>query len=180
MYGAIGQIILVTVVAALLAAGITLPAVAIIGIATRDVANTFDNLPVGTLGDPPAVSTVYASTGQVIASFYPGDIYRVPVSYDQIDPVMRNAIVSIEDSTFWQQGALDPRGTARALFSNSSGGQLQGASTARKSEVGASPQQVTLPLLPRWRSAASDSGMNKPSVLRSSGRKLVDTPALSE
>jgi membrane peptidoglycan carboxypeptidase len=135
MYGAIGQIILLTIVAGLLAAGITLPAVAISGLATRDAANTFDRLPVGTLGDPPAISTMYDVEGRAIAKFYPGDIYRVPVSYDQIAPVMRDSIVAIEDSSFYTQGALDPRGTARALLSNSSSGQLQGASTLAQQYV---------------------------------------------
>ena len=135
MYGAIGQIVLLTIVAGLLAAGITLPAIAIAGLATRNTANTFNNLPVGTLGNVPQISTMYDSEGQPIAKFYPGDIYRVPVTYDQINPIMRNAIVAIEDSTFYTQGALDPRGTARALFSNSSGGQLQGASTLAQQYV---------------------------------------------
>jgi membrane peptidoglycan carboxypeptidase len=135
MYGAIGQIVLLTIVAGLLAAGITLPAIAIAGLATRDTANTFNNLPVGTLGNVPQISTVYDVEGNPIAKFYPGDIYRVPVLYDQIAPIMRNAIVAIEDSTFYNQGALDPRGTARALFSNSSGGQLQGASTLAQQYV---------------------------------------------
>ena len=43
MYGAIGQIVLLTIVAGLLAAGITLPAIAIAGLATRNTANTFNN-----------------------------------------------------------------------------------------------------------------------------------------
>jgi len=135
MYGAIGQIVLLTIVAGLLCAAIALPAVAISGIATRDTANTFDRLPVGTLGNPPAISTMYDLEGRPIARFYPGDIYRVPVSYDQIAPVMRDAIVAIEDSSFYTQGALDPRGTARALLSNSSGAQLQGASTLAQQYV---------------------------------------------
>ena len=135
MYGAIGQIVLVTIVAGLLAAAIALPAVAITGLATRDAANTFDRLPVSTLGDPPAISTMYDLEGRAIARFYPGDIYRVPVTYDQIAPVMRDAIVAIEDSSFYTQGALDPRGTARALLSNSSDAQLQGASTLAQQYV---------------------------------------------
>lgn len=134
-YGVIGQIILLTLVAGLLVAGITLPAVAISGIAARDASNTFDNLPVGSLGIPPAVSKIYDAEGQVIAEFYPGYIYRVPVSYDQIAPVMREAIVAIEDDDFWNEGALDPRGTLRAIFSDEGGGQLQGASTLAQQYV---------------------------------------------
>ena len=134
-YGTIGQIVLLTLVAALLVAGIALPAVAIGGIATRDAANTFDNLPVGTLGAVPTVSKLYDTEGRVIAEFYPGNVYRVPVAYNQIAPVMRDAIVAIEDDTFWKEGALDPRGTMRALFSDEGGGQLQGASTLAQQYV---------------------------------------------
>jgi membrane peptidoglycan carboxypeptidase len=129
------MLIVLTVVASLLAAGITLPFVGIAGIATRDAANTFDNLQVGALGRPPERSTLYDAQNHVITYFYPGDVYRVPVLYGQIAPVMRDAIVAIEDSTFYKQGALDPRGTIRALFSNASGGQLQGASTLAQQYV---------------------------------------------
>lgn len=124
-----------TVVAALLVAGLTLPFVGLVGIATRDAANTFNDLSVGNLGQPPTRSTLYDSEGQVLAYFYPGDVYRVPVTYSEISPVMRDAIVAIEDDLFYKQGALDPRGTLRALFSNSSGGQLQGASTLAQQYV---------------------------------------------
>ncbi len=135
LYGTVGRLIVVTVVAALFAAGLTLPFVGVLGIATRDAANTFNTLQVGSLGQTPTRSVLYDSEGQVIAYFYPGDVYRVPVSYSQVSPVMRNAIVAIEDDAFYKQGALDPRGTLRALFSNSSGGQLQGASTLAQQYV---------------------------------------------
>jgi membrane peptidoglycan carboxypeptidase len=135
LYGVVGQIILLTVVCALLVAGVTLPAIAIAGLATRDTADTFNRLPVGALGGVPTVSTVYDSEGKALANFYPGDIYRVPVSYALIAPVMREAIVAIEDSSFYQQGALDPRGTLRAFMSDSGGGQLQGASTLAQQYV---------------------------------------------
>src|SRR5580692_8358114 len=156
MYGVVGQIILLTVVAALLVAGITIPAIAIAGIATRDTANTFNQLPVGTLGTVPTVSTLYDSEGQALAKFYPGNVYRVPVTYNQIAPVMREAIVAIEDSSFYQQGALDPRGTLRAFMSDSGGGQLQGASTlaqqyvknVRVLQAGKDTQAVNLAIYP--------------------------------
>ncbi len=124
-----------TVVAALLVAGVTLPLVGVLGLATRDAANTFNDLQVGSLGQVPTLSTLYDTQGKPIATFYPGDIYRQPVSYSQIAAVMRNAIVAIEDNTFYDQGALDPRGTLRALFSDSSGGELQGASTLAQQYV---------------------------------------------
>jgi membrane peptidoglycan carboxypeptidase len=135
VYGTIGLVVVMTLVAGLLTAGVTLPLVGFSGIVARDVADTFNNLDVGALGQPPERSALYDSEGHVIAYFYPGDVYRVPVTYNQISPVMRNAIVAIEDNLFWKQGALDPRGTLRALFSNASGGQLQGASTLAQQYV---------------------------------------------
>ena len=121
--------------AALLLAAAAVPVVGIVGIAARDVANTFNTLPVGTLGVAPSRSVIYSSDGKVIAYLYPNHIYRVPVAYSQIAPVMRDAIVSIEDSSFFQQGALDPRGTLRALLHNSGGSGLQGASTLAQQYV---------------------------------------------
>lgn len=124
-----------TIVAALLAAAIVLPFAGIAGIAVRDAANTFYDLPVGQLGTAPARSVIYDTAGKPITYLYPNDIYRVPVSYNQISPVMRNAIVAIEDNSFYTQGALDPRGTIRALLHNSGGSGLQGASTLAQQYV---------------------------------------------
>jgi len=127
--------VLTTVVAALLLAATALPLVGITGIAVRDAANTFDTLQVGKLGAAPARSALYDAEGKPLAFFYPYDVYRVPVSYNKIAPVMRSAIVAIEDDTFYSQGALDPRGTLRALVSTGSGSQLQGASTLAQQYV---------------------------------------------
>lgn len=124
-----------TTVAGLLTAATIVPLVGIVGIATRDVANTFNTLPVGTLGTAPVRSAVYAANGQVLTYIYPNEIYRVPVDYNQIAPIMRDAIVAIEDDSFYNQGALDPRGTIRALVNNSGGGSLQGASTLAQQYV---------------------------------------------
>ena len=131
----VGRLLVVTAAAALLVAAAVIPVATITGIAARDTAKTFNTLPVGRLGAAPVRSVMYDSEGQPIAYLYPYDVYRVPVSYDQIAPVMRNAIVAIEDSSFYSQGALDPRGTVRALLHNSGGGGLQGASTIAQQYV---------------------------------------------
>ena len=126
---------LTTLAAALVLAATALPVVGITGIAVRDAANTFDTLQVGKLGAAPVRSVLYDAEGKPIAYFYPGDVYRVPVAFNQIAPVMRDAIVAIEDDSFYTQGALDPRGTLRALVSTGSGSQLQGASTLAQQYV---------------------------------------------
>ena len=78
-------------------------------------ANTFNTLKVPSLGQIPSRSEILDFNGRLIAYYYPDDIYRIPVSYNQIAPVMRNAIVAIEDSRFYQDGAFDLRGTFRAM-----------------------------------------------------------------
>jgi len=133
--GTIPRLVLTTLAAALVLAATALPLVGITGIAVRDAANTFDTLQVGKLGAAPVRSALYDAEGKPIAYFYPYDKYRVPVTFSQIAPVMREAIVAIEDDTFYSQGALDPRGTLRALVSTGSGSQLQGASTLAQQYV---------------------------------------------
>jgi membrane peptidoglycan carboxypeptidase len=133
--GAAARLVLITVAAALLLAAAFFPVLGITGLAIRDAANTFITLQVGKLGAAPLRSVMYDAENRPIAYFYPYNVYRVPVSFNQIAPVMRDAIVSIEDAPFWTQGALDPRGTIRALVSTGGGGQLQGASTIAQQYV---------------------------------------------
>ena len=54
----------------------------------------------------------------MLAYYYGRGIDRVPVSYAQISPVMRQAIVAIEDARFYQHGAIDFKGTVRAVINN--------------------------------------------------------------
>jgi membrane peptidoglycan carboxypeptidase len=133
--GAVARLVLVTAAAALLLAAAFFPVFGITGIAIRDAANTFITLQVGKLGGAPVRSVMYDAENRPIAFFYPGNVYRVPVGFNQIAPVMRNAIVAIEDDAYYTQGALDPRGTLRALVSDESGSQLQGASTIAQQYV---------------------------------------------
>src|SRR5215472_10479289 len=114
--------------AGLLSAAVALPALTPAGIATKDAATTFDHLPVTGLGLLPARSELVDAHGHLIAYYYPHGIYRVPVTYQQIAPVMRNAIIAIEDSRFYHHGAIDIRGTFRALAITLAGSVTQGGS----------------------------------------------------
>ncbi len=130
-YGHSKTIALLAVVAlgaGLLTAAAILPFVAAAGIATRDAASTFNSLRVAGLGQLPARSELLDSSGHVIAYYYPRNIYRVPVSYNQIAPVMRDAIIAIEDERYYHHGALDLHGTIRALATTLSGAGTQGGS----------------------------------------------------
>ncbi len=73
---------------------------------------------------------IYADDGKTVLGTLRSDQYRVLVTGNEIAPVMRNAIVSIEDRRFYQHGAIDPAGMARAAIVNIWTGTLaQGGST---------------------------------------------------
>jgi membrane peptidoglycan carboxypeptidase len=133
--GVAGRIAALSVVAGVLAAAVIMPITGLIGVATRDAAKTFDGLTVQALGHVPTRSEILDSEGHLIAYYYPDGIYRIPVSYNHIAPVMRNAIVAIEDSRFYLHGALDPRGTFRAFATDLNNQSVQGGSTLAQQYV---------------------------------------------
>jgi len=124
-----------SVAAGLLAGGMALTVTGMAGIAARDAVQTFDNLPVPNVSQLPARSEILDARGRLIAYYYPNHIYRVPVSYSQIAPSMREAIVAIEDSRFYHHGAIDVRGTMRAIVTDLTGGQVEGGSTLAQQYV---------------------------------------------
>jgi membrane peptidoglycan carboxypeptidase len=133
---AASRLMAVSIGAGLLMAAVAVPVVGAVGVATRNLANAFNTLKVPSLGQIPSRSELLMSNGRLIAYYYPNDIYRVPVSYNQIAPVMRNAIVAIEDSRFYQGGAFDLRATFRAIAADlHHGSSLQGASTIAQEYV---------------------------------------------
>jgi membrane peptidoglycan carboxypeptidase len=111
-------------VAALLAPWIVGP-----GLAARSSADLLAPLPAG-LGDatPAGNTVVLAADGSPITYFYRNN--RTPVASDRIAGVMKQALVDIEDSRFYQHNGLDVQGTARALVRNLTAGSVQeGGST---------------------------------------------------
>ena len=61
-------------------------------------------------------SVVYASNGKSVLAVLRGDESRVLVGTDDIAPIMRQAIVSVEDQRFFEHNGVDVRGIARALW----------------------------------------------------------------
>ena len=114
--------------AGLLSAVAALPVIGVAGIAVKNAAHTFNDLPVAGLGQVPSKTQILDRTGKVIAIYYPRGIYRDPVRWNKIAPVMKDAIVAIEDYRFWKHGAFDLHGTLRAVYSDVSGNQVQGGS----------------------------------------------------
>jgi membrane peptidoglycan carboxypeptidase len=125
---AVGLLAALSLGAGLLAATATLPVIGVAGVVASDASHTFNTLPVNGLGQVPARSEILDSSGNVLAYYYPRDIFRVPVRYNQISLVMRNAIVAIEDYRYWDHGAFDLHGTLRALTATASGTSVQGGS----------------------------------------------------
>ncbi len=77
----------------------------------------------------PADTEVLSRHGHLIALVY-GSENRIPVPAAAIPAVMRNAVVAIEDDTYWAESAVDPVGIARALVVDVTRGRiLQGGST---------------------------------------------------
>ncbi|PJJ57403.1 membrane peptidoglycan carboxypeptidase [Mumia flava] len=114
--------------AGVLVAGLAIPVAAFVGVTSNSMARGFEELPLELRETPiPQRSKVLASDGTLLAYFYSQNRQDVPLS--KISPTMRQAIVSIEDSRFYEHGALDFKGTVRALVNNATEGNTQGGSS---------------------------------------------------
>ena len=89
---------------------------------------------------------VNCSASNAMAQLH-GSEDRVLVTWEQIPPVLRNAVVSAEDRDFFEHGGVDPLGIARAAYQDIRGGARQGGSTITqqyvKQEYLSSEQTVT-------------------------------------
>jgi penicillin-binding protein 1A len=73
---------------------------------------------------------IYASDGKTVLAVLHGDESRVVVNSDEIAPVMKQAIVSVEDRRFWAHRGVDFRGIMRAVWADVRNKSLvQGGST---------------------------------------------------
>ncbi len=61
---------------------------------------------------------IYDSTGKRELAVLRGSEARTLVDYDDIHPMMRHAIVAIEDRRYWEHSGVDIRGILRALWSD--------------------------------------------------------------
>jgi membrane peptidoglycan carboxypeptidase len=118
-----------------LVAGLALPMIGGGAVAAKMAAEDFAALPSDIEQQPPAEATVVlAADGRRIATFY--DENRVAVPLSKVAPIMKKAILAIEDSRFYDHGGIDLKGTARALVNNSgSEGGRQGGSTLTQQYV---------------------------------------------
>lgn len=77
---------------------------------------------------PDAVSQYYDNDNKIIYTTASAE-HRLPVKFNKVPKVVRNAFISIEDNRFYEHGGIDYRGTLRALISNITGQEVQGGST---------------------------------------------------
>ncbi|GGZ13387.1 carboxypeptidase [Streptomyces inusitatus] len=125
----------VSVLAGAVLAGIALPAAGVLGLAAKGTVKGFDEIPAN-LKRPPLSqrTTILDSQGGQIATVYSRDRTVVPLK--DISPYMQKAIIAIEDSRFYEHGAIDLKGVLRALNKNAtSGGVAEGASTLTQQYV---------------------------------------------
>jgi membrane peptidoglycan carboxypeptidase len=124
----IGAMARLSGLAGLLIALILIPTTAIVAMTVSKTTDGVLDLPL-TLKDQPSAQTsrLLASNGDLVAYFYNENRQDVPLA--EIAPVMQDAIISIEDARFYEHGALDVKGTLRALVNNASEGQTQGGSS---------------------------------------------------
>jgi len=130
-----GLFVLVSVVCGLLVTAAALPLVGGAAWGAKEAREGMASLPLEF--DAPAQSQrtrVLDADGKVIAYFY--DQNRDYVTLDDIAPVMRTALISIEDHRFYEHGPLDAQGTLRAFVTNLfAGGVTQGGSTLTQQYV---------------------------------------------
>lgn len=125
----LGVMLLVAVVLGVVVSGLAIPFAGVAGFSARNVAESVEELPQELETEQlPQRTEIQDKTGKVIATLY--DQNRVNVPLRQISRTMVEAIVAIEDYRFYQHGALDVKGTLRALFTNqAAGGVTQGGSS---------------------------------------------------
>ena len=141
----VGTMIVLAAAAGVLVAAIVIPGTAFFAATANNLTRDVVELPL-TLEDTPNPQTtrLLASDGSLLAYFYEENREDVPL--DAISDTMKTAIISIEDNRFYEHGALDLRGTLRALVNNASEGRTQGGSSITQQLVKLSlVQQATTP-----------------------------------
>jgi membrane peptidoglycan carboxypeptidase len=122
-------------IAGVLTALLALPYVLMGGLSVRAANHGLQALPPDLVTSAlPQASVILAADGSKLATFYYENRVEVPLA--QVAPIMRKAIVAIEDSRFYEHGALDVKGTIRAVIANlRAGSVIQGGSTLSQQYV---------------------------------------------
>lgn len=146
--------------AGFLTAGALAPVIGVAGGLTTRSLEGFESLPV-TLRTPQLAqqTVIQAANGTPFATLYYQN--RISVPLKQVAPMMRKAIVAVEDERFYQHPGIDIRGTIRGVLSTLTGQQVQGGSTITQQLV----KNILL-------SSAKDEAQAIAAVARTPARKL--------
>ncbi|HEX7716161.1 MAG TPA: penicillin-binding protein, partial [Marmoricola sp.] len=125
----VGVMVALSALMGVLVAGLVIPFAGALGVGTKAISKSMKNFPIKVSAEPLAQrSRVLDTNGNLIATFY--DQNRVNVPLSEVAPVMQQAVIAIEDSRFYEHGALDVKGTLRAFLKNqASNGVTQGGSS---------------------------------------------------
>jgi membrane peptidoglycan carboxypeptidase len=133
-FGLLTRMTTFVALAGVIAALIVLPVVGGVGLATRNSAQAFTNLPSDLTQVPlPQQNTIVDSNGDILAVLFAQN--RIEVPLEEISPIMQQAVIAIEDQRFLDHAGIDFRGTLRASISTGAGGQVQGGSTITQQYV---------------------------------------------
>ena len=77
---------------------------------------------------PSVVTRIYADDGQTEIGEFALE-KRIPLKYDEIPPVMKNAILAVEDARFYDHIGIDPIRIVGATWKNLTSDKVEGGST---------------------------------------------------
>ncbi|MEV4952086.1 transglycosylase domain-containing protein [Paenarthrobacter nitroguajacolicus] len=124
----------VSTLCGVLITGFLAPVVAFTSTTVGGSVGFYQSLPAELDVDSPSLSsTVVSADGQLIATFFAENRVKVPL--EEMSPFIREAIIAIEDSRFYEHAGVDAQGIMRALSSNLTQGTRQGASTLTQQYV---------------------------------------------
>ncbi|WP_245934669.1 transglycosylase domain-containing protein [Arthrobacter psychrolactophilus] len=129
----LGKLFMICGVVGVLVAALLIPAGVLATGAVSSVDKFLSEVPSGLDVQAPAqATTILASDGSTLATLYAQD--RRVVTLDNMSPFIRDGVVGIEDSRFYEHGGVDLTGILRALVATLNGSR-QGASTITQQYV---------------------------------------------
>jgi penicillin-binding protein 1A len=82
------------------------------------IASELPRLEPGKERGPERIGYIYASDGKTVLAVLRGSESRIVVRSEEIAPVVKQAIVAVEDRRFWEHRGVDIQGMARALWAD--------------------------------------------------------------
>src|SRR5436309_8271221 len=77
---------------------------------------------------PSVVTRVYADDGETVIGEFALE-KRIPLKYDEIPPLLKNAILAVEDARFYDHVGIDPIRIIGATWKNLTSDKVEGGST---------------------------------------------------